>query len=793
MEQKIQSISEPLKAAFGLMAPNMNQIDLHMADKYIVHEPVRENGKIRKLPEDASIVKNNAERYRAILLNWCKEVIFILFKRNDPAINDDIYRMCKSILYDIIIWCNGYTVKDHLQLIGATAIAISMMTDITLRYPNEHRQHYMNQELVRKIVEKTDNAYSISQLDIAIDAVKAHDPARLKAVIDNVVTRVWKKGPKLLGNGSYGFVCNPPLCNIDPDTKQQIVYDPAEYVSKMFFEENSYHAALKKLETIAGIADVQNNAFVAYPQNVRTVSKLPAMLYANAKAETGLRGLDNSNNLHIMRLPHLGVSLERILREKAPNRPELDAFRSCEFHIIMEQLHKCQTILANFAKKKHIHGDMDSSNMMWNKRTKSIHIIDFDWLYPYEKFAKEYAPHFGHPRNPPETDFIAKLNGGGMATHHLVSLFKHIIPYEVSSNIRVTDLIQSGTDPRINRAIKNIVEKSKHPVITDRIKQIYNNLDEDDIGRHITTEDDDVWLVIIGELVTYDNDIQVILLDEVLEEANQENSVALVKAINQIKKGTKLTTEKAALKALEELSFPSFDSYGYARIMLNLFQMAYPGSAEAIHADKLNENRPLMVESLRGRISRDGQPYSDAYLNLIAKTLLDVCHLYFQMGTFNMTVRVNAVDGLARMKVIHKQFIKAHNALGEGAPLHDNDPDVVDKQMEAVVNEAIAIVDQQDEAASNVAAVAASSKNAIAVAPRKKKHQIIDIEDQLKRLNAARQNKPAAAAAANHLSVAMHNSNMSFLQNELKKLTLKGGKRRKTLRKHKTKKHPRKH
>lgn len=573
------------------IGPSNANVDQHVPDQVMLdHAPIRHpDGSLHLLRERFPTLRG-VEAMRMILLDYLRKQIDEDYIQSK---SDRIYELAQKTLYHLIFDIFGGRVnRKYLQIVGNLSgiLAILQIENAPSHRARVILSKYYQYNVPHDVITRTEFMTFVDYLQDHTD-IKSFMAEQMATDEQKETSRILEQAPSqsaILAHGTYGAICRPPLCNIDPITKQP-VYHNNKSVSKIYFEKESANKSMKNMKALQNLmAGIPNNAFKATQHTARRGKNLGNTLLQSLLQSTKA-SIKETNDIHAILLPYLGKSIEDVIAD--PNKEGIKAFRSCEFHHIMGQLLKCQTILDRLAAQKYIHGDICSPNMMWNKDTCGIHIIDFDWLMPYDEFATEYRPHFGHSRNPPE------------ALHAVTdpSSFRKRMDTWIDNNATMfeyefTRRYISGGFPSLAQAIREDIIKAQ------------------------------------DENKTF------------LEETMKANHLA------------------DHVEAIMKVSFPSFDSYAYVHVMLNLFAAVYPGSADP---SPVNEAR--MIKTIESRITSQGKPYSADYLQLIASTLIRVTELYHKMGDFRLARRVNAQKGLEEMKIIYDDFMRQHVAL-TGAP-----------------------------------------------------------------------------------------------------------------------------
>ena len=197
------------------------------------------------------------------------------------------------------------------------------------------------------------------------------------------IINVSNRNYDILGSGGYGQVISPAL----PNMKNGFIVEYPGNVTKFFYDKDDKNAVLKlanKLPELMGENKGHKVYNYSYPYKY---VDLPAYLKDELSPKV------RSGNLFAVRMPNLGVSMDRL------SRVYID-LREVPIINILEQVVKLLSQTAHLDGKKYIHGDIRDTNVTINPKDGTMTLIDFDWLKPYEEFAKEYT--FNFYNNPPE-------------------------------------------------------------------------------------------------------------------------------------------------------------------------------------------------------------------------------------------------------------------------------------------------------------------------------------------------------------------------------------------------------
>lgn len=577
---------------------NEPDIHIHTPDTFIVHEPVYDSrNRKRVLATEYANKEGSTEKLRAQMLDITYNLMTKAMPYFIQEVDEQMYRYAKDTLYHIIFdLCDGRVKQRMYYLIIGISIIIGrlkVLKDDKIILTTDNQDKYIN--LIHRNV--PNSPYTKEKLREGVEMLEKEGFMGLYLPVD--LKDLAKGKPIVIRSGTFGL-CTGPLCNIDPNTGK-LINHPDTYVSKTFFRMGNATSALNSIKKMKELTGINNNAFNAELQTERRLGDFHPNIQAELrKSSNFLKEASNDVYLYSIIMPYLGVSIDTVTDEskkKNKGQPETDSLRACEFHTIMGQLLKCQTILEQLAIKQYLHADICAQNMMWNKDTKKFHIIDYDWLMPYDQFVEEYKNSFGHSRNPPESL---------LAT------------------------------PAANAVTK------KENWIKNNMKQFLFEFKE----------------------------MGVDTVDKFEREINA--------ALDENKKWIERDT-KAMLVGMKKYSFPSFDSYAYAHVMLNLFAYIYPTSTIPFTQDTFEDHVTQLSSELRGMITNNGKPYSEKYLRLIATTLLRVTDLYHKMGEFVIEKRIDAINGMKHLKEIYADFMRKHTAFtGSNNDANDIKEEVAD-------------------------------------------------------------------------------------------------------------------
>lgn len=193
-------------------------------------------------------------------------------------------------------------------------------------------------------------------------------------------------------HGSYGLVCNPALntCNLNTPGN----------ITKFYFQKENRNKAVANMDRLKQIIGKNNTTKMnVYPPIL--AKNLPPSIYNKIKKTRMNIGRNTSANnftpntmVYASRMKYLGTDLFDVRQSDH----EISEFRSCPFHQLMNQWYKLHSQLDLFAKKKYIHGDIRSPNILFNKSNCQLHLIDYDMFDTYSEFYKDFSNPWGETR-----------------------------------------------------------------------------------------------------------------------------------------------------------------------------------------------------------------------------------------------------------------------------------------------------------------------------------------------------------------------------------------------------------
>lgn len=452
-----------------------------------------------------------------------------------------------------------YANESRLRLLGVTSMIIAVM-----EYLKESGRSPVNPtfSLIRWGSMCTKGGYTDKEIRRAVYLIHTIGQGRsLPSTLPS------NSDTCILGRGGYGAVCIPTLENDDLIT-QGPNDDSIHMVTKLFYNKEAFDKTIADSKKVATL--FQNQNYLVTPHTIRTKQNLPKRL------QYILNNTLPTENTFAVKMRDFGKDLTVLSKKK----DEINAFYACPFGTILREIAKCSAQLANLTRSQYIHGDVRSANIMWDNRTKTMHLIDFDWLHTYEDFAVEYYDYMGFFSNPPETLWLD--------------------PSKTS-----------------NWAEGNFQMNSFY------FKRAYS---------HVKDEDTLVALV---------------------KEANQINGPIMDQEMKAQKNAEPSLTEMgSAMRALIHESFPSFDSFGFAISILNLFAIIYPEILTILPANsnKYNEFFQAMKVNLK--------QYSEPMLHLICGTLLQLRDILIGMCELTLPNRIPAIEGSEQIMALYKTYLE---------------------------------------------------------------------------------------------------------------------------------------
>lgn len=202
--------------------------------------------------------------------------------------------------------------------------------------------------------------------------------------IEQEVANIVSKNTEFLGKGSYGCVVKPALPNrIDHAWKTY-----PQNVSKLFLDQEDAENAIEKASTWVRKTGNAGQAMYKYERKIRS-EELPKHIQTKC-------GIPSGENLHVARMPNMGVSFADIA-------PFLSQIRMIPLPTLLQQIGKVFKQIQLMHNEGYLHGDIRSPNIMIDPSEGTITLIDFDWFYKKDEFFDQYEQGFGSYYNPPES------------------------------------------------------------------------------------------------------------------------------------------------------------------------------------------------------------------------------------------------------------------------------------------------------------------------------------------------------------------------------------------------------
>jgi serine/threonine protein kinase len=325
---------------------------------------------------------------------------------------------------------------------------------------------------------------------------------------------------KILGQGVFGIVVGPALPNRNASGKN--IHYPGN-VTKIYRKKVNYHKAINNSKTLKekiphAIVELQPYEHKYTLKNLNHY--LPNKENRN-KVKAFLQGYKNSNDLPMLRLPYLGISVEDILKHEGLLRQ----FRELPFRDVCAHLYKCMYVIQSIYRAGYIHGDIRPPNLLIDLNTGNMTINDFDLMRSFDDFFEKFHTFFMNQppeclliwvRYPNNSTIMRFMYGNGhltittKATRNLYTNLKTLNPqivfkYDVekatkamvafgqmySSTMRAS-MCEEGlnSDQRADRARKVLFEMAKETIdsygfaytIIDLLTSAWSDITEDNVG-----------------------------------------------------------------------------------------------------------------------------------------------------------------------------------------------------------------------------------------------------------------------------------------------------------------------
>ncbi len=200
---------------------------------------------------------------------------------------------------------------------------------------------------------------------------------------------------KYIAKGSYGCAVEPAL----PNEVDGVWKEYPSNISKLFYTKGNYDKLLAKQAMIHNVFGETNDYTISPYMHKFSYKNIPKRVRRNCEI--------GKKDLHIVRMPNLGISVHKANKESAKYMPILKAL---PIQTLLQEIMKLCVNVKSLKDKDIIHGDIRETNVMIDPNTGKLTIIDFDWLLPTRQFLLEYS--FGFYNNPPEalmTDRVRNL------------------------------------------------------------------------------------------------------------------------------------------------------------------------------------------------------------------------------------------------------------------------------------------------------------------------------------------------------------------------------------------------
>jgi hypothetical protein len=199
---------------------------------------------------------------------------------------------------------------------------------------------------------------------------------------------------KVIGSGSYGAVVEPALPNVD-EHGHPVIFGP-DKVTKIMLKRNDYLKTLADAKTIADKIPSLATNIIPYRRTYteQNIAGIPHM-------QSFINSQDDRNGVFMMRMPNLGTdlwTLQRSVSQMATLRSTISPTQ------MIRQILKLMRIVKSIGSAGYIHADIRETNVLCNKTTGDLTIIDFDWMMTPTDIQKSYPVYFYC--HPPESMFL---------------------------------------------------------------------------------------------------------------------------------------------------------------------------------------------------------------------------------------------------------------------------------------------------------------------------------------------------------------------------------------------------
>jgi hypothetical protein len=416
---------------------------------------------------------------------------------------------------------------------------------------------------------------------------------------------------KYISKGTYGLTVRPAL----PNKKNNGSWEQFDNgVTKLFFVKRDRNNALDAVRQVVSLTGNDRQKAYPYRYNYK-LHDLPNSLLNNLRKSGLTRKLQS--DLYTMRMPDLGVDLEKI------NRPEhVKDLAKIPLTKMMEQIKKLLTQVSTFVKNKKIHGDIREPNIMIDTKTGDVTIIDFDFFKDATTFYRDEDKNFTKYQRPPENCLYSYVLQKG--------------DYDKANKL-LTDAKKESIDEFI-RDLEDLDKDSKE--LQYYVEDINQYLFRKELG--LTVKTSDAFVNFKNMYLAIFNDISVV---------NDE-----------------------ARELFENTMLSTFDGYGLASCLLDLLIVTYTKYAfdpkysieEAIPHMRVHLKKKVVKAAAAaggaGAKAADGnvvyEDYTDSELEIIYKTVQCIFYIVLMpMLTFNVLDRQKpdtAIWHLDRIIMIHK-------------------------------------------------------------------------------------------------------------------------------------------
>jgi hypothetical protein len=232
------------------------------------------------------------------------------------------------------------------------------------------------------------------------EAVRDQFTEKMFARVDSAISKA-ASNPRIyhrtLGAGTYGFVVQPAFPNRTA-TGEEVTF-PGN-VTKVFYNEQEYWDALKKLQLVPGMLGHNEGHRVNTYRRLYTARNITSNVSQKIRDKYAGRPHER---LRMIRMPALGVDIRGAIKHKK----HILALQQIPITVIVAQVKKLVQQTQAIAANGYIHTDIRDQNVMVDPATGIFTIIDFDWLEPAPVIFKKYP--FGFYNNPPETLMISNI------------------------------------------------------------------------------------------------------------------------------------------------------------------------------------------------------------------------------------------------------------------------------------------------------------------------------------------------------------------------------------------------